>query len=204
MSPAAVPPVPRVTTKLPLADRDLELATRALIVAVVPPPRFGRDAEVVSGVRSAAAARADLVEVPDEPGLIGPAVRANGPPVAVRVGSIDRADAARSAGAALVLVPADLTGLTELAHRAEGEGWPAAVLVRSAGAVAAARDHSLPVALDATLWSGADAVAQEALALAAGCRILRTVDVRRSRRVVEVMAAILEARRPSVGPRSDA
>ncbi len=38
-------------------------------------------------------------------------------------------------------------------------------------------------------------MAQEAAAIAEGCRIVRTTDVRRTRRVVEVMAALLEARR---------
>ncbi|MGH9213453.1 MAG: hypothetical protein ACRD2C_22690 [Acidimicrobiales bacterium] len=43
--------------------------------------------------------------------------------------------------------------------------------------------------------SGADAVSEESLALAVGVRLVRTGDVRRTRRVVEVMAQLLEARR---------
>jgi dihydropteroate synthase len=42
-------------------------------------------------------------------------------------------------------------------------------------------------------------MAREAVAIAEGCRLLRTRDVRRSRRVAEVMAAMLAARRPGSG-----
>jgi hypothetical protein len=38
-------------------------------------------------------------------------------------------------------------------------------------------------------------VAEASLALAVGARVVRTGDVRRTRRVVEVMAHLLEARR---------
>ena len=51
------------------------------------------------------------------------------------------------------------------------------------------------LALDSSRRADADAMAQEAAAIAEGCRIVRTSDVRRTRRVVEVMAALLEARR---------
>ena len=43
--------------------------------------------------------------------------------------------------------------------------------------------------------SGADAVSEESLALSVGVRVIRTADVRRTRRVVEVMAHLLAARR---------
>jgi dihydropteroate synthase len=43
-------------------------------------------------------------------------------------------------------------------------------------------------------------MAREAAAVAQGCRLLRTTDVRRSRRVAEVMAALLRARRPGASP----
>jgi hypothetical protein len=51
------------------------------------------------------------------------------------------------------------------------------------------------VGLDVTGLSGADAVSEESLALAVGVRLIRTADLRRSRRVVELMAHLLEARR---------
>jgi dihydropteroate synthase len=55
--------------------------------------------------------------------------------------------------------------------------------------------RGLPLAVDATSWSGPEAVGREAAAVALGCRVIRTADVRRSRRVAEVMGALLAARR---------
>lgn len=63
---------------------------------------------------------------------------------------------------------------------------------------AVAERAGVPLALDSSRWSGAEAIAHEAAAVAEGCRILRTADVRRSRRVAEVMSAILAARRDPV------
>lgn len=58
-------------------------------------------------------------------------------------------------------------------------------------------DPGRPVALDVTHLSGVDAVSEESLGLAVGVRLVRTTDVRRTRRVVEVMAHLLAARRRS-------
>jgi hypothetical protein len=60
---------------------------------------------------------------------------------------------------------------------------------------AQAERWSVPLAFDSTHWSGAAATAREAAAVAAGCRLLRSNDVRRSRRVAEVTGALLAARR---------
>ncbi|HEX6569745.1 MAG TPA: hypothetical protein VF015_11285, partial [Acidimicrobiales bacterium] len=68
---------------------------------------------------------------------------------------------------------------------------------------AAAESLGVPLAFDASRRSAADAMASEAAAVAEGCRLLRTTDVRRSRRVAEVMGAILGARRPAGGPARD-
>jgi hypothetical protein len=82
-----------------------------------------------------------------------------------------------------------------------------AVLVDDPTRIVEAREAALrtgvPLALDSTGWSGPEAIAREAAALAEGCRILRTADVRRSRRVAEVMTAILDARRPAGPPTHD-
>jgi hypothetical protein len=51
-----------------------------------------------------------------------------------------------------------------------------------------------PLAIDASRWSGPEAVGKEAAAVSLGCRVIRTADVRRSRRVAEVMSALLAAR----------
>ena len=52
-----------------------------------------------------------------------------------------------------------------------------------------------PVALDVTRLADIDAVSEESLGLAVGARLIRTADLRRTRRVVEVMAHLLDARR---------
>ena len=61
-------------------------------------------------------------------------------------------------------------------------------------AVAAAA--GVATAFDSTRLPAGDALAAESLAVADGCRLLRTADVRRSRRVAEVLGAVLAARRP--------
>jgi hypothetical protein len=111
----------------------------------------------------------------------------------MRVGSAPDAEAARRAGADVVFASPGLAG--ELAER---RGVAIAVLVDDLAALAEARavadHHGLPLAIDAAAWTGPEAVGREAAAVALGCRLIRTADVRRSRRVAEVMAAILAAR----------
>jgi len=133
--------------------------------------------------------------------------------VAALVSSGDSASGAVAAGASLLLVPrADLA--TVLADPAKGDddheeidvrdgavapssAWPVAVLVDSAaaGRDTVVEDPDRPVAIDVTGLSGPDAVSEESLALAVGVRVIRTSDVRRTRRVVEVMDHLLAARR---------
>src|SRR5687767_7477993 len=105
MTVSAAPPVPDVSPTLRLGGRTLDLSTRAVVVAVVPTPRFGREAEVLAGVRAAGLAGADAVEVPAEPRLLGPAATAGELTVAARVTTADGARAAWSAGARLLLAP---------------------------------------------------------------------------------------------------
>jgi hypothetical protein len=220
MSVPAAPPVPRVELTLSLPNgsggtRSVDLATRALAVAVVPPPRWGREAEVLAGVVTAVEAGADVVEVPSEPRLLGPAAARRELPIAARVTTADAARAALRAGAALVLVPVDrldevlspadealagtpngdASGLGATPSVAASEQVVVLVDSARAGRDAVDAQPSRPVALDVTRLSGADAVSEESLALAVGVRLVRTADVRRTRRVVEVMAHLLEARR---------
>jgi hypothetical protein len=215
MAVSTAPPVAEVDLTLTLGSRTVDLATRALVVGVVPAPRWARDAEVAAGVRAAADAGADLVDVPPEPRLVGPAAAISDVPVAVRVDTVEAARAAHHAGAALLLVPAGSDAITagggdtpettttaggagELgATTADGPGWQVATLASDA---VGARDVAVaatgrPIALDVTRLSGVDAVAEESLGLAVGVRLVRTRDVHRTRRVVEVMAHLLEARR---------
>jgi hypothetical protein len=51
------------------------------------------------------------------------------------------------------------------------------------------------VALDVAGLAPLDGVSEASLALSVGVRIVRTSDVRRTRRVTEVMGHLLEARR---------
>jgi hypothetical protein len=187
------PPAPQVELTLDLGARRVELATRALTAAIVAPPRFARESELRAGAEAAMAAGADLADVSLEPRLVGPVARGAGVPVAARVETADAAEAARAAGAAVLLITA------ELADRAAAEGWQAALIVDDVADVGAARPvadrHGLPLAIDTSRVPAAEALADEAVAISSGCRIVRTSDVRRTRRVVEVMAALLEARR---------
>jgi hypothetical protein len=100
---------------------------------------------------------------------------------------------ARQAGAQLILVSPD--ALPDV----EGGAGSVVVVVAGLSELPAARElacgRGLPLAVDVTRWSGPDAVGRESAAVALGCRVIRTSDVRRSRRVAEVMTALLAARR---------
>ena len=205
--PAPFPsPVVRIDTSLDIGGVAVDLAVRVLVAGVVPEPRFGREAEVAATARSAANAGADLVDVSLAPRLVGPAVRAVPVPVVVRAESAEAAAAAARAGAALILVPVALLPdvAAGISHSASSPAAGGRVPVLAglvddpagiADARAAAERLGVPLGLDSSRWSGAEAIAREAAAVADGCRILRTADVRRSRRVAEVMTAILAARR---------
>src|SRR5262245_46928864 len=122
--PAVLPPVTTPAFDLSFGAGPIDVATRALVVAVVPTPRWGREAEALAGVRQAAEAGADVVEVPAEPALAGPAAAADLVPVAARIGTADAARAAFAAGARLLLVPASQAS-SVLDDPAAGE-WPLA------------------------------------------------------------------------------
>jgi competence protein ComEC len=193
------PPMPCVELALPLRDGSVDLRSRVLVAGVVPPPRFGREAEVMASAAAVDASGADLVDVSLPPRLIGPVARAAATTVAVRAGTLDQVAAARRAGAQVVMVP---PSLIDEATGNRGDDGPALVLVVDdladlVSARAVAGRAGVPLALDSTRMSAVDAMGNEAAAIAGGVRVIRTTDVRRSRRVAEVMAAILAARRPS-------
>jgi hypothetical protein len=195
----------RVEVTLHLGETTIDLATRALVVAVVPTPRWGREAEVLAGVEAAARAGVDVVEVPAEPRLLGPAAASGAIPVTATIESAADATAAREAGASLLLVPpASLEDVVEaMDQSAEPElrrkTPPVAVLVPDAWGVLAARQRDatavLPIAVDTLRLSAVDVVVETSLALTAGARLVRTQHIRQARRVVEVMRALVEARR---------
>ncbi len=184
-----------------------------LVAGVVPAPRFGREGEVVATAAALVAAGADLVDVSLPPRMIGPVVRAGRAPVVVRAATLDQAAAAGRAGATAVLLPVALLAAgfdngaaVDDADRGGLGAAPVAVvddLTDLAEARSVAERLRVPLAFDSTRWSAADAAARESAAIADGCRLLRTTDVRRSRRVAEVMAAILQARRPADVPPPD-
>lgn len=218
------PPVVRIDASLDLDAGVVDLATRVLVAGVVPEPRFGREAEVAATAGALAEAGSDLVDVSLAPRLVGPAARAVDVPVAVRADTAEAAAAAGRAGAAVVLVPVAVLAEVAVATPTAGPGGsgsptmsgtpapggpaPALVaLVDDLAGVAQAREAAgragVPLALDSSRWTGPEAIAREATAIAEGCRILRTADVRRSRRVAEVLSAILAARRdPPATPSS--
>lgn len=195
----SLPPVPCVDAGLSLGGGVVDLATRVLVAGVVPAPRFGREGEVVATAAALVASGADLVDVSLPPRMIGPAARAGEVPVVVRVASVEQAAAAGRAGAAAVLVPAGVLARRGRESEPPALGPSRVVVVDDLADLTAARAVAerlrLPLAFDSTGWSSAAAIAREAAAVAEGCRLIRTTDVRRSRRVAEVMAAILGARR---------
>jgi hypothetical protein len=97
----------------------------------------------------------------------------------------------------LVPAPQASSVVDDPATRKAAGDWPLAVLVTDApaGRDAVAAHPDRPVALDITALPSIDGVAETSLALSVGVRLVRTGDVRRTRRVVEVMARLLEARR---------
>jgi hypothetical protein len=189
---SAPPPVPRVELALTLGVRTFDLRWRALVGAVVAAPRFGRESEVLATVRAAGQAGADIAVTSLPPRLVGPAARAGGVPIAARVSSIEAVEAAAEAGAAMVLVPADLVGAVADA------GATTALLVDNVGDIDRARtvvgDRPVPLAIDTSaIATREEALAIESVAVPWGCRLLCTTDVRRTRRVVETVAALLAA-----------
>ena len=189
---SAPPPMPRVELALTLGDRTFDLRWRALVGAVVAAPRFGRESEVLATVRAAGQAGADIAVTSLPPRLVGPATRAGGVPIAARVSSIEAVEAAAEAGAALVMVPADLLGAVADA------GGTAALLVDDVGDIDRARtvvgDRPVPLAIDTSaIATREEALAIESVAVTWGCRLLCTTDLRRTRRVVETIAALLAA-----------
>jgi hypothetical protein len=194
---SAVPPLPHVELALTLGDRTFDLRWRALVGAVVAPPRFGRENEVLAVVRAAGQAGADVAVTSLPPRLVGPAIRAGGVPIAAKVSSLEAAQAAREVGAALVLAPA------KLMEAAADAGATVALLVDDLADIDRARsqvgDRPVPLAIDTSAMSTREeALAVESVAVPLGCRLLCTNDVRRTRRVVETVAALLAAQRRPV------
>lgn len=197
---SALPPLPQVELALTLAGTAFDLRWRALVGAVVAPPRYGRENEVLAAVRAAGQAGADVAVTSLPPRLVGPTIRAGGVPVAARVSSLDAAVAAAEVGAALVLAPA------ELMEAAADAGLPVALLVDDLADIDRARSRvgarPVPLAIDTSaIAAREEALAVESVAVPLGCRLLCTNDVRRTRRVVEAVAALLAAQRRTVdGP----
>jgi hypothetical protein len=208
-------PVPVVGATLRIGVERLDLAARVLVAGVVPAPRFGREAEVQAGAAAVLALGADLVEVPPPARFAGVVRGAAGHLVAMRASSPDEVASARAAGVEVIMVTRGLAA--ELAGgdaTATGrELGTTRGLAGLAGVVVVADDPAevpatraqagrwgVPLAYDSTRWSGAAAIAREVAAVADGCRLLRTTDVRRSRRVAEVTGALLAARRQDDRP----
>lgn len=207
------PPVEPVKASLTFGDRAVDLASRALVVTVVPSPRWARESEVISGVHAAADSGADIVEVPADPRLLGPAAQLGVLPVAARVTTTSAARAALTAGAGLLLVPAENLDLVMSSDVQNVDDDPAAdrhqeslagrlaVMVRAISDIPERRagqlpsaEGELPVAFDTLHLTDVDLVAEATLAISLGARLVRTHDIRKVRRVVEVIASLLEAR----------
>lgn len=211
----ARPPAPLVGTTARIGGECLDLGKRVLVAGVVPAPRFGREAEVQAGAAAVLALGADLVDVPPPARFAGVVAGTAGHHVSVRVSSVDQVVSARAAGVEVIMASLALTAALAggdpavTHHDRDSAGGPAGlagvvVLVDDPAGVPAGRAQaerwSVPLAFDSTHWSGAAATAREAAAVAAGCRLLRSNAVRRSRRVAEVTGALLAARRQDDRP----
>jgi len=186
--------LPPVEVALTLGGTTFDLRWRALVGAVVAAPRFGRESEVLATVRAAGQAGADVAVTSLSPRLVGPAARGGGVPIAAKVSSLEEVRAASEAGVSLVLVPIDLVGA------AADAGATVALLIDDIGDIHRARsmvgDRPVPLAIDTSAISTREeALAVESVAVPLGCRLLCTNDVRRTRRVVETVAALLAAQR---------
>jgi hypothetical protein len=196
---SAPPPVPHIDLALTFGGTTFDLRWRALVGAVIAAPRFGGESEVLAAVRAAGQAGADLAVTSLPPRLVGPATRAGAVPIAAKVSSLEAVEVAAEVGAALVLVPVDLVGAANAA------GATVAVLIDDVGDIARAgsviRDRPVPLAIDTSaIPTREEALAVESVAVPLGCRLLCTSDVRRTRRVVETVAALLAAQRGRVDP----
>jgi hypothetical protein len=197
---SALPQMPHVDLALTLGDATFDLRWRALVGAVIAAPRFGRESEVLATVRAAGQAGADVAVTSLPPRLVGPATRVGAVPIAAKASSLDGVKAASAVGAALVLVPIDLVG------PATDSGATVALLVDDLGNIDRARsmvgNRRLPLAIDTSaLSTREEALAVESVAVPLGCRLICTNDVRRTRRVVETVSALLAAqRRQADGP----
>lgn len=186
--------LPPVDIGLTLGETTFDLRWRALVGAVVPAPRFGRESEVLATVRAAGQVGADVAVTSLPARLVGPAARVGGVPIAAKVSSLEAVEAALEAGTSLVLVPIDLAGA------AADAGATVALLIDDIGDIGRARsvvgDRPVPLAIDTSVISTREeALAVESVAVPLGCRLLCTNDVRRTRRVVETVAALLAAQR---------
>ncbi len=199
-----MPPVPHVELSFPLGDGMVDLSTRVLVAGVVPLPRFGREAEAAATAASVTAQGADLVDVSLPARLIGSVAASVPVPVVARVGSVGAALTAAHAGAAAVLALAplltDLCGHPDLVKLGTVPVLVLDDLSGLSGASAMAAGLRVPLAFDSTRLRAAPAIGCESAAIAEGCRLVRTADIRRSRRVAEVMAAILGARQFTGAP----
>lgn len=196
--------MPCVELSFPVGDRVVDLSTRPLVAGIVPLPRFGREAEAAATAISVVAQGANLVDVSLPPRLVGSVAASVPVPVVARVGSVEDALAVAQAGASAVLALAPL--LTDLCGHPDLVSLgavPVLVIDDLSGlseASARAADLRVPLAFDSSGLAVAPAIGCESAAIAEGCRLVRTADVRRSRRVAEVMAAILGARHGAVAP----
>jgi hypothetical protein len=91
----------------------------------------------------------------------------------------------------------------DLAAAVTEEGWTAALLLTDLAEIDHAQsvveDHPMPLAVDTCPLPPMEALAVESVAIPSGCRLVCTTDIRRTRRVVEAVAALLAAQRGQAG-----
>lgn len=164
--------------RLNLGSRSHDLTSRALVIGV------GPDAGAPAGHG------ADLVELTDAPASTGVGV-----PTAAVVGHPAELDFALGSGAVLVrLLRPSAADLARCAAAGVAVVVPAARMADAAAAgLAEAKVASAELFVD--LVDSDDPLAAAVAGVIRGARLIRTGDVRAVRRVCDVLAAVMEARR---------
>ncbi|HLM62853.1 MAG TPA: hypothetical protein VK306_01020 [Acidimicrobiales bacterium] len=199
LGPAAAARILPVVARADAADAARAAAAAGAAVVLVPPVLATELAAAGPGATVAAAptvgsAGSTATGAPGGREVGGPSD--SGPAAAGPAGGDGRPAVGRPAGGgAATGAPAAGAVITA----GGGRSVALAVVVDDVRDIAAARlvadQLGVPIALDVSRRTGTDALAAESAGIIAGCRLVRTGDVKRTRRVVEVVATLLEARR---------
>lgn len=189
-----------------LGDRAYDLASRALVLATVPADGADLVEVEIAGVEEAVRNhRVPVVATVTGPADVRAACDAGAVAVVDPCGLADAATVTAAAAAGVAIVglldhEADAADLVQRARAAEALGMPTGCILlgpalpAGPGMLATAR-RLATLGYPLVYSTGDSPTAAIATAVTGGCRVVRTGDVRAARRVCDVLAAILGARR---------